>query len=53
MPSEATLELECIECGNQSEGSARRWRALLTDAEFEPIEVATDCPDCARKEFDD
>ena len=33
--------------------SARDWRALLTDGEFEPEEVAIYCPDCARKEFDD
>jgi hypothetical protein len=50
---EATLVLECVECGKKSEGMARGWRGLLTDDEFEPQEVATCCPDCARKEFDD
>jgi ribosomal protein L44E len=51
--SEATLVLECVECGKQSERSARGWRGFLTDGEFEPQEVGTYCPHCARKEFDD
>jgi hypothetical protein len=51
-PSLAEI-LVCVECGNESEGSARDWRALLTDGEFEPEEVATYWPDCAREEFDD
>jgi hypothetical protein len=34
--SEATLVLECVECGKKSEGSARGWRGLLTNGEFEP-----------------
>jgi hypothetical protein len=45
--------LVCAECGTKSKGNARDWRALLTDGEFEPEEVATYCPDCARYEFDD
>ena len=45
--------LVCVECGKNAEGSARDWRALLTDGEFEPEEIAIYCPDCPRKEFDD
>jgi hypothetical protein len=45
--------LVCVECEAESEERARGWRALLADAEFEPEEAATYCPDCARKEFDD
>lgn len=41
--------LRCVECGVESEGSARGWRAPLTVDD----EVATYCPDCARKEFGD
>jgi hypothetical protein len=47
------LVLECIECGEISEGSARGWRAFLTDAEEEPAEVAVYCEACAGDEFDD
>lgn len=41
--------LVCVECGVSSEGSARGWRALLTVDD----EIATYCPECARKEFGD
>lgn len=50
MPSvEHELALVCVECGAESEGSARDWRALLTVDD----KIATYCPECARKEFDD
>jgi hypothetical protein len=46
---EATLVLECVECGKKSEGMARGWRGLLTDDEFEPQEVATWLPRLRQK----
>ena len=46
---EHSLVLECVECHRRSEGSARAWRAFLTVDN----EIATYCPDCARKEFGD
>ena len=39
--------LRCVECGIESEGSARGWRALRAGDD----EVATYCPKCARAEF--
>lgn len=45
--SDATLVLECVECGEISEGSARGWRALLTVDD----EIAVYCGDCAAEEF--
>ena len=52
MPDRAiTLVLQCEECGEVSEGSARGWWALPSDDEHEPAEVVVYCPDCAREEF--
>lgn len=41
-------KLVCVECGVRDDGE-RGWRAYLTVDD----EVATYCPDCARKEFGD
>lgn len=43
--------LRCAECGVESDGRARRWRAFLTCDE--PSEAAMFCPDCAQREFGD
>ena len=47
IPSEVDVVLVCVECGKQSEGSARGWRALLTIDD----EAAVYCPECAEAEF--
>jgi ribosomal protein L44E len=44
-------QLLCAECGKQADANAEGWRAYLTSDE--PEEVATFCPDCAKREFGD
>ena len=46
------LLIVCAECGVESEGSARGWRAFLTGEEGEEESVEVFCPKCARAEFD-
>jgi hypothetical protein len=40
--------LECVECGEFSDGEARGWRMFLTDDD----QPAVYCPGCAEAEFD-
>jgi hypothetical protein len=51
--SEATLVLECVECGKKSEGSAGGWRGLLTNGELEPPGSRDVLPRLRQKDFDD
>ena len=41
------IVLRCEECGRESHGRCRRWRAYLND----DGEVAVFCPACAVREF--
>jgi Zn finger protein HypA/HybF involved in hydrogenase expression len=46
--------LECVECGSTSEQQARGWKLYLgSGAEFDELELAVYCPDCAEREFGD
>ncbi len=47
MPSDVAVVLACAECGKQSEGGARGWRAPLTVDD----EAVVYCPECAEEEF--
>jgi hypothetical protein len=52
-----THTIVCAECGDESEGKARGWRAYLfhqqSTASELVEEVAIYCPACAAREFDD
>jgi len=43
---DAPAILVCVECGRESEGDARGWRAFLTDDEAKVF-----CPECVGEEF--
>jgi hypothetical protein len=46
--------LRCRECGSESEGLARGWRAYLApelDDDHGEMEVLMFCPQCAQREF--
>lgn len=44
--------LVCCECGMESSGHARGWRAYLVDLDDDgKDEIATFCPRCAEREF--
>lgn len=45
--ADVAIVLVCEECGVESEGSARGWRALLTVDD----EAAVYCQECAEEEF--
>ena len=53
-----TNTISCCECGQESTGKARGWRAYLFHEPLLPSEqivqqVAIYCPACATEEFDD
>jgi DNA-directed RNA polymerase subunit RPC12/RpoP len=43
----ADTQVVCVECGRESEGDARGWRAFLTDTD----EPAVYCAACGEREF--
>ena len=46
------IRLKCLECGAESDESARGWRAYVGgDVDGEPIAFGIYCPACAAREF--
>jgi hypothetical protein len=41
----------CLECGRETTGAEKGWRAVLAGGVEDELEVAVYCPSCAEREF--